>query len=1519
MMGGVLRINAIGAGAVEYLLEGSGCVAPERSVEGGGPVPEGQQLEAGVGGGAEYLQGAVEHGERAGQWVGNGLEFLGVDAGEAATEEQVRAIFGELKDPRTDEYLGRPPRQFKSFEERAALALLKEPAASDVRRAEIMREVKAATRRPVAYYDFTFSPVKSASVYYAAALAAGDTERAAAVLAAHDAAVATAIEHAEEHAYVRTGYHGRRINGSDSVGKYEKAEGLAVLAFGHSTNREGEPQLHTHAAVLNRAVTASDGQIRALHGAGWRKVKEAMATTYERTLEKNLSDSLGVEWVTRPDGKAREIAGVDPELMEAASTRRAQVERDAEKIIAEYKAATGREPGQRARHKIYDTATLNSRRAKEGPQGPAAVVAWTRGRAEEMSQVVSGAAAAARRIARKGHPDLEHLPDQRDRAAIIARGLAQVQTEYSTWTMGNLVRAIDSAVHEVPDGADRKAYVQELADEAVTDRGFGVLTMRVRDVGEVPAELLRPEDGRPLWRAHVDETYTLASHIDREARIVSQASQDGAPAITGPELELLDVELTAAGLTEDQKTAVLGIASSGRGGDVLIGPAGTGKSFAMARLAEAWQGHVGGRVLGLAPSQRAADVLAADGVGSTRNTAKFLADLRTGKERLRAGDLVIVDEAGMASTAALSEISDAAHKAGAKMLYTGDHAQLAAVDAGGMLELLATDHGAHELETVRRFRAEWERDASLRLRDGDVSVVDEYAARGRLYGGTAEQGQAAAVRGYLADKIAGKDTLLVVRTNEEAAEVSRQIQRALQERHRITATEITTLGDGNTAHVGDTVQLRLNAVAWDEYADLAVRRPDGLWDDAPSVTNRELVTVTGMDEAGRLVAVGKRGEIHLPAAYVAEHTTLGYALTVHGAQGQTVDTARSLLDERADRLAAYVALTRGRELNEAYLVTQEYADEHNPNGISHARPRDVLAQVLENTPAERAATLEVREAERLSGSLASLGETFEFLARETAQTRVERALTEALTDEQIAVTQLSDEYGALLARVRQAENDGHDAVELIKDITTRYERDLGDANEVGAVLYWRLNKTLEERQPEHADRVVDPRDWTTLAVLDDDATGDYARTVAAAAARRHEEIGREAVENAPAWAVDVLGPVPDDVWTRAAWQNRAADLGAAREYQQLSEHTPGVGTAPGVEQPVGRALHQAGFAATGADVDQLAFTTASDAELITMRAHWDRLQTWAPADVDEDRERAAQLTTGYAQEMVLYRDTMALHEPGSDEHTAAATAYADVENLHNYFGSRRDQLGEIAEARRAWTEATEEARYRAELAAAELARRGTVEPEQPALFDLPDDQQAAAVPALDERTWHRPDLADPVRDAIKADQTMPAPAVQAPQAEVLFDVDTSAQAGAGPLHEAPAESGTMAAVLRLATRIAQTVEQADQVALAAEAQHARRVLAATAETGVHQREATREMEEARQIEGWKKAREAARDRAPEQSAPSDLASRIEALRARERDRTQQVERARQAEHIRQVERAREYSRGYEGPDHGFEL
>ena len=403
--------------------------------------------------------------------------------------------------------MGQAPRKFKTTAQRVEAALAAEPDATPERRREL--ELAAATdgRKAVAYYDFTFAPPKSVSVYYAALLAAGEFEAAAQVARAHDRAVETAMAYAEEHiGYTRTGYHGRTTDGR-SVGRYEAGEGLIWTGWKHSTNREKEPQLHTHVAVLNRLRTLSDGLIRALDGRGIRPVKEAIATAYDRALEEELVAARGVVMADRPDGKAREIVGVDPELCADASTRRAQTLAKAEELTALYVARNGHEPDAAARKAILTDAALATRKPKEGVAGPAAVAAWGQldpERAAKLVATVEAVADAAEATAMTGHPDavagLRLDPtDPAQRRALLAAAVADVQHEYATWTVGNLVAAIDRRIGTLPaeaGGQARPLYLEGLAREAVAPgNACGVVLLTAPDPVPVPDELRRPQDG----------------------------------------------------------------------------------------------------------------------------------------------------------------------------------------------------------------------------------------------------------------------------------------------------------------------------------------------------------------------------------------------------------------------------------------------------------------------------------------------------------------------------------------------------------------------------------------------------------------------------------------------------------------------------------------------------------------------------------------------------------------------------------------------------------------------------------------------------------------------------------------------------------------------------------------------------------------------------------------------------------------------------------------------------------------
>ena len=303
-------------------------------------------------------------------------------------------------------------------------------------------------------------------------------------------------------------------------------------------------------------------------------------------------------------------------------------------------------------------------------------------------------------------------------------------------------------------------------------------------------------------------------------------------------------------LAAEQATAVAAIITSGRCLDVLVGPAGTGKSTTMATVRAAWEADHGvGSVVGLAPSAAAAEVLA-DAVGvPTENTAKWIAENQRTPERrtalegyaaqlagaypslatrrleerakaeyaayrrwsLARGQLVIVDEASLAATKDLDHITAHARQVGAKVLLVGDWAQLSPVQAGGAFKLLADDRGpdAPTLHDVHRFAHEWERDASLQLRLGNPDIADTYLAHERVESGAREDMLDLLFDAWRTDTKAGRSSLMLAADTQTVADLNTRARA-----HRIGTGQVTADGvriaDGTTAGVGDVIVTRLN-------------------------------------------------------------------------------------------------------------------------------------------------------------------------------------------------------------------------------------------------------------------------------------------------------------------------------------------------------------------------------------------------------------------------------------------------------------------------------------------------------------------------------------------------------------------------------------------------------------------------------------------------------------------------------------------------------------------------------------
>lgn len=97
----------------------------------------------------------------------------------------------------------------------------------------------------------------------------------------------------------------------------------------------------------------------------------------------------------------------------------------------------------------------------------------------------------------------------------------------------------------------------------------------------------------------------------------------------------------------------------------------------------------------------------------------------------------------------------------------------------------------------------------------------------------------------------------------------------------------------------------------------------------------------------------------LPAGYVAEHVALGYAVTIHGAQGSTADTCHAVFSGTESREQLYVALTRGRHANHLHIALPGAGDEHasiRHDTLIPPTVTDLLTRILQRESASRSAT-----------------------------------------------------------------------------------------------------------------------------------------------------------------------------------------------------------------------------------------------------------------------------------------------------------------------------------------------------------------------------------------------------------------------------------------------------------------------------------------------------------------------------------------------------------------------------------
>jgi conjugative relaxase-like TrwC/TraI family protein len=1230
------------------------------------------------------------------------LGYWGFEPGQVLSEEATLRLLA-CQDPLTGERLGSKLPEYRSRDNRMREAVRAHggDVTEEVAQA-IATELSHSGQVGRAFYDVTFAAPKSVSVYFAALAEAGEHELAEAVLAAHNEAAEYASAHLEEHTWVRLGRHAR--SGESTTGRYERPAGIVRIAFQHTTSRATDPHLHTHMAVVNRAPCA-DGKFRALHGRGWEQFKGSVASRYEQKLAALIEERTPARFEVRTDGLAREIAGIDPAVLADSSRRTRDVTEANEVALAAFVEQHNRPPTPQEQRRIHRMAGLESRDAKSHDGPRVQVAAWAARMGKTPGSLVAEIHEKGDELDIVGRPSEDLVNEQ----SAVRTALAKIQAESATWNVGVLTSLI---AMNLPARLHERAG--ELAAEATADgNAFGVVDLTRRELTGVPGEFIDSSRAAPVWRDPGLGYFSLADHLRAEVQLAASARKHTVKPWTDADIQALRAEWKANGstITADQAAAVEAVLRSPRAGDALLAAAGTGKSYVAGRIAEAWTAR-GGAVMGTATSQIAAQVLAEEGLPAVNATVflqRYAPDnpaARTG-EQLPAGSLLVFDEANMTSTDQLRRVMDVAARDNCKILFFGDPRQLDAVGAGGGLELMARENGTVAvLEEPLRFVEEWEKTASVRLREGDESVISEYTQRGRMHSGTHDDMVTAAVDRYVADVVRGHSSALITRTNGEAGEVSALVQQRLAQLGMLGGGEVVGEGlDGNLVTAGDRIQWRENVYSVDA-------------EDAGHLTNREFLKVIGLDDRGRvhLQRESNDAAVYVPASWLGARAALGYAGTEHAFEGCTVDTGHTLVP-------GYVAMTRGKLRNEAWLTTAEQGDKHGET--LDVTPVDLFREAMSATGRAQSAIETWRaelEAGRATANLSAIFEQVTSVAmRDATMDSVGGALGWDVADR----ISMEDGLKRLTTAITRAELSGHDRDAVLREAID--SRPLDRVDDLAAVLAHRVGRALDSRTPERAAGT-----WAARAegLAGHGEAGRFAAEVGRHMDRRVAELGARAAAEPPVWAREQLGAVPDEPEQRDEWQRRAGSIAAYREQCGVSDVLPSVGARPHVaDVALGLAWRDAARAA-GRPVDRLSYQALPDSVLEANRAQWVRLSAAAPAYVEPELGRAYDAQRQYEADAALYRQEA---QQVRESERAELELRAQQCDQNAAIAAERAQLLQVAhETRQRWIAAHERDQDAALESERELKSRGCVpddpqqEPEQTCLFEITTEHEPIA-------------------------------------------------------------------------------------------------------------------------------------------------------------------------------------------------
>lgn len=540
-------------------------------------------------------------GNPPGYWIGSGAKLLGGTVGTTASSRTVRSLINERRDPSTGRYLGD----------------VKLTAGDD-------------GQAPVAGWDLTTRQPKSVSILWAF----GDSETRRGIDECLQKATEMTIAYLEEeYATTRAGQ-----GGVASVA----CDGLAGFVFDHYDTRNGDPQPHKHVVISNRVRRTSDGMWTALDGRKMYGSMVEISELHENLVQDLLTERFGWSWSAKPsvDGSramVNEVDGVPKELIDAFSSRDAEIEKLLEEKVRKYEESTGQQVGWKKRAELHKEAWQETRRAKPEIQPSLAKKrnSWYHKLGEvapdvkldqmwrdvnshrqttlhvdaasekEVADLLLGQLADLTRMARNGN---EYADRAADRAV---KGTARAHT---VWRKTNVRAEAERLLRDVRIDPGQRAIVAD----AIADRAIASCVKLTPTRYKLPPEALddatiATRSGRSVFDDPDLDLYTTSDILDAERYMIGALDRyAGIGYEPGAGMEWLGrwnrrtEEAGGHPLAPDQWKAAAYALESPNLVSSIIGPAGTGKTTTMNAVAQAWQARYGaGSVIGLATSRRA--------------------------------------------------------------------------------------------------------------------------------------------------------------------------------------------------------------------------------------------------------------------------------------------------------------------------------------------------------------------------------------------------------------------------------------------------------------------------------------------------------------------------------------------------------------------------------------------------------------------------------------------------------------------------------------------------------------------------------------------------------------------------------------------------------------------------------------------------------------------------------------------------------------------------------------------------